>query len=62
MRLNSKNEETHRLAGELPQQGAETRIRRLRAIRKRCARLLETGGPSAVEHGDLLYDENGLPN
>ena len=41
---------------------AETRIRRLRAIRKRCARLLKAGGPSAIEHGDLLYDENGLPN
>ena len=40
----------------------ETRTRRLRAIRKRCARLLKAGGPSAVEHGDLLYDENGLPN
>ena len=55
MSLNIENEETHQLA-------AETRMRRLRAIRKRCARLLKAGGPSAVEHGDLLYDENGLPN
>ena len=62
MSLNIKNEEAHQLTRELPQQGVETRIRRLRAIRKRCARLLKTGGPSAVEHGDLLYDENGLPN
>ena len=55
MSLNIENEETHQLA-------IETRIQRLRAIRKRCARLLKAGGPSAVEHGDLLYDENGLPN
>ena len=55
MSLNIENEETHQLA-------IEARIRRLRAIRKRCARLLKSGGLSAVEHGDLLYDENGLPN
>ena len=64
MRLNSKNEEARQLARELVQRdrSVETRIQRLRAIRKRCARLLKAGGPSAVEHGDLLYDENGLPN
>ena len=62
MSLNIKNEEGHQLARELPQQGIGTRIRRLRAIRKRCARLLKAGGPSAIEHGDLLYGENGLPN
>ena len=55
MNLNIENEKTHKLA-------IETRIQRLRAIRKRCARLLKAGGPSAIEHGDLLYDENGLPN
>ena len=55
MSLNIKNKETHQLA-------VTTRIQRLRAIRKRCARLLKAGGTSAVEHGDLLYDENGLPN
>ena len=55
MSRNIENEETHQLA-------IETRMRRLRAIRKRCARLLKSGGPSAVEHGDLLYVENGLPN
>ena len=60
--LNIENEETHQLARGLVQQSVETRIGRLRAIRKRCARLLKAGGPSAVEHGDLLYDENGLPN
>ena len=39
----------------------ETRILKLQVIRKRCRRLLKDG-PSAVEHGDFLYDENGLPN
>ena len=62
MSFNIKNEDDHQLERELVQQGVEIRIRRLRAIRKRCARLLKAGGPSAVEHGDLLYDENGLPN
>ena len=32
----------------------------LRAISERCAKLLRPG-PSAVDHGDLLYDEWGLP-
>ena len=64
MSLNIENEEARQLARELVQRdrSVETRIQRLRAIRKRCARLLKAGGPSAVEHGDLLYDENGLPN
>ena len=64
MSLNIENEETHQLARELVQRerSVATRMRQLRAIRKRCARLLKSGGPSAVEHGDLLYDENGLPN
>ena len=51
-----------RLERERHERGAEIRLQQLRAIRKRCARLLKPGGPSAVEHGDLLYDENGLPN
>ena len=33
----------------------------MRAIRKRSRALLKDG-PSAVEHGDFLYDENGLSN
>lgn len=33
---------------------------RLERERRRCAGLLGPG-PSAVEHGDLLYDERGLP-
>jgi len=78
MSLNIKNEETHQLARELValtgetmtgavtvalrERSVETRLRRLRAIRKRCSSLLKGDGPSAVEHGDLLYDERGLPN
>ncbi len=38
----------------------EVLLRDIRAIRKRCAPLLSPG-PSAVEHGDFLYDEQGLP-
>ena len=38
----------------------EARVRELHAIGQRCARLLRDG-PSAVEHGDFLYDEHGLP-
>ena len=51
-----------RLERERHERSAEIRIRRLRAIRKRCARLLKAGGPSAIEHGDYLYGEDGLPN
>ncbi len=36
------------------------RARELRAIAERCAALMGPG-PSAVDHGDLLYDERGLP-
>ena len=39
---------------------AETRARELRAVAERCARLMGPG-PSAVEHGGMLYDEQGLP-
>ena len=38
----------------------EARVRALQEIGRRCARLLRDG-PSAIEHGDLLYDERGLP-
>ena len=38
----------------------DERAQKLIEIGKRCARLLKDG-PSAVEHGDWLYDENGLP-
>ena len=41
--------------------GAESRLRNMRRIAARCARLLGPG-PAAVDHGDLLYDERGLPH
>ena len=40
---------------------AQSRLKEMRAIAKRCARLIEPG-PASTEHGDLLYDERGLPN
>ena len=49
-----------RLDREQRQNRAEALARELHAIGQRCARLLKPG-PSAVEHGDLLYDERGLP-
>ena len=49
-----------RLRHEKRRRGAEARIRELRTIAERCARLLGPG-PSAVEHGELLYGEDGLP-
>ena len=36
------------------------RLREMREIADRCARLIGPG-PAAVEHSDLLYDERGLP-
>ena len=49
-----------RLARERSERSAEARVQRLLAIGKRCASMLGDG-PSAVEHGDFLYDERGLP-
>ena len=49
-----------RLEREMHARGAAARARKLRAIAERCSKLLRPG-PSAVEHGDLLYDERGLP-
>ena len=77
MSLNIKNEETCRLARELAELTGETmtgaitvalrqrlerekRVKELHAIGEHCASLLRDG-PSAVEHGDFLYDEHGLP-
>ena len=51
-----------RLERERRERSIETRLQRLRAIRKRCAGMLKGDGPSAIEYGDLLYDERGLPN
>lgn len=60
MALNVKNEETVRLAREECRRDLETRVEELLAIGRRCAESLQPG-PAAVEHGDLLYDDRGLP-
>ena len=49
-----------RLERERRARGAEARVAELRAIGRRCAGLLRDG-PAAADHGDLLYDERGLP-
>ena len=60
MTLNIKNEETCRLAREERQRDLDARVEELLAIGRRCAESLQPG-PSATEHGDLLYDDSGLP-
>ncbi len=49
-----------RLEPEKRRRGADALARELHVIEQRCASLLGPG-PSAAEHGDLLYDERGLP-
>lgn len=49
-----------RLERELRSRSVEARMEKLREIGERCSKLLRPG-PSAVEHGDFLYDEHGLP-
>ena len=49
-----------RLEREKRARSVEARVQELRTIADRCAKLLGPG-PSAVEHGDVLYDEQGLP-
>ena len=49
-----------RLERERRERSVEARVQELHAIGQRCAHLLRDG-PSAVEHGDFLYDEHGLP-
>ena len=49
-----------RLEREQRKRDLASRARQLRAIAERCATLMGPG-PSAIEHGDLLYDERGLP-
>ena len=49
-----------RLARERRRRDRDARIEELLAIGERCAELLEPG-PTAVEHGDFLYDDRGLP-
>ena len=50
-----------RLERERRQRGVNARLTKMRAIADRCARLVREGGTPAVEHGELLYDERGLP-
>ena len=49
-----------RLERESRRRSVDARVRELHAIGQRCASLL-TDGPPAVAHGDVLYDEYGLP-
>ena len=49
-----------RLEREQRSRSFEERMEAMRAISERCSKLLRPG-PSAVEHGDFLYDEHGLP-
>ncbi len=49
-----------RLEREKKQRDLETLVQDLKAIAHRCASTLRDG-PSAIEHGDFLYDELGLP-
>ena len=42
------------------QQKTETKVNELRAIAKRCAAHIRKP-VSALEHGNMLYDENGMP-
>lgn len=49
-----------RLARERRRRSVQARARKLRASAERCAKLMGPG-PSAVAHGNTLYDERGLP-
>ena len=49
-----------RLEREKRRLDAKARTEELVAIGRRCAALMGPG-PSAVDHGDFLYDERGLP-
>ena len=50
-----------RLERERRTRGTEKRLRDMRGIAERCARQLGPG-PSAIEHGEVLYDDRGLPS
>ena len=49
-----------RLEREKRRRDLDARIEELLAIGRRCSETLEPG-PSSIEHGDLLYDDQGLP-
>ena len=48
------------LEREQRRRDVDVRVEKLLAIGERCAKRLAPG-PSAVDHGDLLYDGRGLP-
>ena len=50
-----------RLEKEKRDRSVEAKVKELHAIGQRCASMLQNDWPSAVEHGDFLYDEHGLP-
>ena len=52
---------SERLEREKRERSVDERRRALLEIRKRISKLPMRPGPSAVEHGDFLYDERGLP-
>lgn len=49
-----------RLERERRRRCMEARTRELRAIAERCAKLIGPG-TTAIDHGELLYDDLGLP-
>ncbi|MDE0145448.1 MAG: type II toxin-antitoxin system VapB family antitoxin [Nitrospira sp.] len=49
-----------RLEREKRERSAEALVLEMRAIAERCAKLMKPG-PSAMEIGEMLYDEQGLP-
>ena len=49
-----------RLEREARRQSVEERLGRIRSIAERCAKLVNANEP-IPDHGDLLYDERGLP-
>ena len=49
-----------RLKREKLKRSVETRVQEMRVIAERCAKLMGPGA-SAVEIGEMLYDERGLP-
>ena len=49
-----------RLERENRRRSSESLARELQAIGQRCSRLMAPD-PSATDHGDLLYDDRGLP-
>ena len=49
-----------RLEREQRRRDVDVRVEKLLAIGEHCAKKLDPG-PSAADHGDLLYDERGLP-